>query len=200
MNLYMCSLWPFVFKYTYHQFLFAIFSYWKSLMFHSDKMNTLLLPRPAAEVHFPKQCLKTCRPTNSMSKFQRCLLQRNILVLRGYNCMLLAHRPYCTVTLNSNYSYLKNLKLFTIRVKELSEPIVLWRKGDGFLPLFISIFLRNRSLSDARWFYGKKRKIGKGNLYLTEYWLSWNEMYCASDNHNYICQTWAKEFLNSSFN
>ena len=29
-------------------------------------------------------------------------------------------------------SYLKNLKLFSIRVKELSEPIVLWRKGDGF--------------------------------------------------------------------
>ena len=59
-----------------------IFSYWKSIiMFHSDKVNTLLLPRPAAQVHFPKQCLKTCRPTNSMSKFQRCLLQRNILVL-----------------------------------------------------------------------------------------------------------------------
>ena len=28
--------------------------------------------------------------------------------------------------------YLKNLKLFSVRVKELSEPIVLWRKGDGF--------------------------------------------------------------------
>ena len=28
--------------------------------------------------------------------------------------------------------YLKNLKLFSIRVKELSEPIVLWRKDDGF--------------------------------------------------------------------
>ena len=27
---------------------------------------------------------------------------------------------------------LKNLKLFSIRVKELSEPIVLWRKDDGF--------------------------------------------------------------------
>ena len=26
--------------------------------------------------------------------------------------------------------------------------------------------MRNRSLSDARWFYDKKRKIGKGNLYL----------------------------------
>ena len=25
-------------------------------------------------------------------------------------------------------------------------------------------------------------------------------MYCASDNHNYMCHTCAKEFLNSSFN
>ena len=84
-------------------------------------------------------------------------------------------------------SYLKNLKLFSIRVKELFEPIVLWRKGDAsrrVLALFMSIFLRNRSLSDARWFYGKKRKIGKENLYLTENQLSWNEMCCASDNHN----------------
>ena len=29
-------------------------------------------------------------------------------------------------------SYLKSLKLFSVRVKELSEPTVLWRKGDGF--------------------------------------------------------------------
>ena len=57
------------------------------------------------------------------------------------------------------------------------------------LALFISIFLRNRSLSDPRWFYGKKRKIGKGNLYSTENRLSWNEMCCASDNHNYMCHT-----------
>ena len=34
--------------------------------------------------------------------------------------------------------------------------------------VIVIIFLRNRSLSDARWFYGKKRKIGKGNLYITE--------------------------------
>ena len=32
----------------------------------------------------------------------------------------------------SKLSYLKNLKLFSIRVKEFSEPIVLGRKGDGF--------------------------------------------------------------------
>ena len=73
------------------------------------------------------------------------------------------------------------------------------KKRRRVLALFISIFLRNRSLSDARWFYGKKRKIGKGNLYLTENWLSWNEMYCATDNHNYRCHTCAKEFLNLSF-
>ena len=40
----------------------------------------------------------------------------------------------------------------------------------------------------------------KGNLYLTANRLSWNEMCCASDNHNYMCHTWAKEFLNSNFN
>ena len=40
----------------------------------------------------------------------------------------------------------------------------------------------------------------KGNLYLTENRLSWNEMCCASDNHNYMCHTCAKEFLNLSFN
>ena len=37
---------------------------------------------------------------------------------------------YCY--LEFKLSYLKNLKLFSIRVKELSEPIVLWRKGDRF--------------------------------------------------------------------
>ena len=69
------------------------------------------------------------------------------------------------------------------------------KKRRRVLALFISIFLRNRSLSDARWFYGQKRKIGMVNLYLTENRLSWNEMCCASDNHNYMCHTCAKEFL-----
>ena len=39
----------------------------------------------------------------------------------------------------------------------------------------------------------KKRKIGKGNLYLTENRLSWNEMCCDSDNHNYMCHTCANQ-------
>ena len=43
-----------------------------------------------------------------------------------------------------------------------------------------SIILRNRSLSNARWFNSKKHKIGKRNLYLTENRLSRNEMWCAA--------------------
>ena len=42
------------------------------------------------------------------------------------------------------------------------------KKRQQVLALFIGIFLRNRSLSDARRVHSKKHKIGKGNLYLTE--------------------------------
>ena len=52
----------------------------------------------------------------------------------------------------------------------------MWRKRRRILALFISIFLRKRSLSDARWFYVKKCKIGKGNQYLT----SWNVVFGAA--------------------
>ena len=49
--------------------------------------------------------------------------------------------------------------------------------------------MRNRSFSDARWFYGKKRKIGMGSLYLTESRLSWNEMCCASQLYvSHMCK------------
>ena len=91
--------------------------------------------------------------------------------------------------------YLKNLKLFSIRVKELFELIVLRR----VFALFKSIFLRNRSLSNARWFWCKKCKIGKGNLFLTENRLSRNEMWCESDNHNNMSHIYAKELLDSNF-
>ena len=55
---------------------------------------------------------------------------------------------YCY--LEFKLSYLKNLKLFLIRVKELSEPAVFVKKRRRVLVLFIIIFLRNLSLSDAR--------------------------------------------------
>ena len=52
--------------------------------------------------------------------------------------------------------YLKNQKLFSIRVKELFEPIVLQKKkkkkkkATGFCSFEKHFVLRNRSLSDAR--------------------------------------------------
>ena len=92
---------------------------------------------------------------------------------------------YCYDELKLRYH--KNLKLFSIRIKELSEPIVLRKKGAGFL-----LFLKAFSWETDLWvtlgdFTVKKRKIGKGNLYLTENRLSWNEMCCAADHNNYMC-------------
>ena len=55
------------------------------------------------------------------------LLFRFLSVLRGHNWVYFAHRPQRTVILNSNFVILK-----TIRVKQLLEPIVLRKKGDGF--------------------------------------------------------------------
>ena len=60
---------------------------------------------------------------------------------------------YCYIEFKVRY--LKNLKLFSIRVKELFEPIVLPKKKKK----------KKKKKGD---FYGKKRKIGKGNLYLIE--------------------------------
>ena len=62
------------------------------------------------------------------------------------------------------------------------------------------MFLRNQSFSNAGWFYGKKRKIWKGNLYLTENRLGRNEIWYAEDNHSYMCHICAKGFLDSNFN
>ena len=45
----------------------------------------------------------------------------------------------------------------------------------------------------TRWFYGKKRKIGKG-IFLTENRLSRNEMWCAADNYNNMCHYVQKSF------
>ena len=53
--------------------------------------------------------------------------------------------------------YLENLKFSSIRVKELFEPKVLRKKADEFFSLFISIFLRNRSLSNVS--VGKNAKL-----------------------------------------
>ena len=95
----------------------------------------------------------------------------------------------------SKFRYLKNLKLFSFRVRELSKPIVLWIKKATGLSLLIGIVLRNRCLSNAWWFYGKNLENEKENLYLCENQLSRNIMWCAANNHNYMCHTSAEEFF-----
>ena len=92
--------------------------------------------------------------------------------------------------------YLKNLKLFSIRVKELFEPIVLRKKkATGFL-LFLKAF---SSETDLRLTLGdftvKRRKIRKGNLYITENRLGRNEIWYAKDNHSCMSHICAKRFL-----
>ena len=123
---------------------------------------------------------------------------------------------YCY--LEFKLSYLKNLKLFSIRVKELFEPIVLQKKKkkkkkkrDRFL-----LFLKEFSWETYLWvtlddFTVKKKKtkqnktkktfkIGKGNLKFTENRLSRNELWCAVVNYNYMCHICAEGFLDSNFN
>ena len=87
--------------------------------------------------------------------------------------------------------YLKNQKLFSIRVKKLLEPIVLWKKnknknknkkGDGFL-----LFLKAFSWETNLWvtlgdFTVKNAKLGK-EICISWKSKSWNEMWCAADNH-----------------
>ena len=65
--------------------------------------------------------------------------------------------------------------------------------------LFKGIFSKNVSLSNARWFYGKKQKIEKGNLYLTKNLLSRNKIWCGVDNHNYMSHICAKRLLDKKF-
>ena len=95
--------------------------------------------------------------------------------------------------------------MFSIRVKELFETIVLRKKKPRVFALFESISWETNlwvTLSDFTAKTNKQtnkqnkqtRKIGKGNLYLTENRLSRNEMWCASDNDNNMCHICAKNF------
>ena len=59
-----------------------------------------------------------------------CFLHHKLYL--HYITLIVVRGSHQWVGVTPKLSYLKNLKLFSIRVKELSEPIGLWRKGDGF--------------------------------------------------------------------
>ena len=72
------------------------------------------------------------------------------------------------------------------------------KKAIGFCSVFKSIFWETYLW--ARWFYGKKCKIRKGNLCLTKNWWRKNKISCNADNHDYICHIRAKGFVDSDIN
>ena len=102
------------------------------------------------------------------NKLRKALLSRQLTTyLRGHNWVHFAHRLIVFYYLEFKLPYLKNLKLFSIRVKELFESIVLRKKNRRRVcALFKSIFLRNRSLSNARLFSGKKTQNLGREIYL----------------------------------
>ena len=79
-------------------------------------------------------------------------------------------------------SHLRNMKLFSIRVKAIFEPLVLRRKGN--VCLLLKKMLRNWSLSSVKWFCAGGR----------------NEICCADDKHNCLSTMGAKELSDSNFN
>ena len=83
---------------------------------------------------------------------------------------------------------LKNLKLFSTRVKELSLSFCEKKKAIGFA-LFIKVFFLT-TLGDST-----VEQIGKKNLlYVTKNpFKSRNEIWCAANNHNYMCVTYVEK-------
>ena len=67
------------------------------------------------------------------------------------------------------------MKLFSVRVKEILEPIVCKKKATRIL----FFYKRYRYLSNSTRFSVKKTYKLEGNLYLTENWLSKSKMWCA---------------------
>ena len=102
--------------------------------------------------------------------------------------------------MNLNFAILKKTEIVCNKNKRIIWAYSFAKKRRRVFAFFKSIFLRNRSLSNSTWFYGKNRKIEKGNLYITENWLSRNEMWCAVDNYNHVCHICTERFLNSNSN
>ena len=62
--------------------------------------------------------------------------------------MHFAHRLMCTFALNSNFAILKTLLFFSIRVKELCEPIVLRKKNMTGFCFFLKHFLEKLEMKE----------------------------------------------------
>ena len=123
--------------------------------------------------------------------------------LRGHNWVLFFHRPqcrpYCYTESTTWNSLSQQPEIVFSWNKRINWAYSFVKKSRRVFALFKSTFFRNRSFSKARWLYSKKRKILKGNLYLTENWFSRNETWCAVVNHNHMYHKCAKGFLDLYF-
>ena len=98
----------------------------------------------------------------------------------------------CTLPISHMYCYTEfSILKISIRVKELFEPIVLQRNGDGFL-LFSEAFSWETELWMTVGNFTLKRKIGKGNLSLTKNLLGRKGNCYAEDNHSCMSNIGAK--------
>ena len=105
-----------------------------------------------------------------------------------YYCVFYRHSTFRFYLIDFQIEYkisLPNFAFFTVKSPSITQKMRIF-------DLFKGIFSRNWSLSNARWFNGKKRKIGKRNLYLSENRLSRNEM-CYAVENTIICVTYVQK-------
>ena len=97
--------------------------------------------------------------------------------------MHFVHRTLCAVTLIQT----KLTWIFSIRVRELFEPIVLLEKGDRFLLLFLKAFSWETDLWIPVGDFAIKTQNLEGKSVLTKDRLGKNKMWSSTENHNYLC-------------
>ena len=118
-----------------------------------------------------KWCILSCLPVTRGESYQLPLHKASIRqsvsdfmkLLKASQLVSFWHRPYCTLTLNSNFAILKKNYYFSIRVKELFEPLVLRRKGN-------------------KWLLSLKAFSWETDLKI---WFGRNKICCAEDNYSY---------------
>ena len=113
-------------------------------------------------------------------------------------------RPLCTVnSVEFKLCCPKILKLFSITLKELfglkfgkkqtNKQQTNKQKTKTKKKAFCSFEMHYLEIQDD--FTVKKCKIWKKNLYLTDNWLSRNEMWCVVDIHSYMCHIMYKRIF-----
>ena len=92
------------------------------------------------------------------------------------------------------------MKLFSVRVKELFEPICLRKKeADGFL-LLLKAFLWETYLWLTLGDFMLKTQICEGKFVFNWKSIEWKRFWCTAHNRNESCHICVKEFLDSNFN